>query len=114
MLSRPKQAQIGIRAGFLAAFQPPSGPPGAIPRPFPNGLLGIRRQPSSILHSDRGSSRAGELHASGTSYVYFKETHMGEMILLTTIVGMVGATARMLYRHPIQWSEEAVGDGTAH
>ena len=39
---------------------------------------------------------------------------MGEMILLTTIVGMVGATAQMLYRHPIQWSEETVGDGTAH
>ena len=34
---------------------------------------------------------------------------MGEMILLTTFVGMVSVTTRMLYRHPIRWSEEMPG-----
>lgn len=34
---------------------------------------------------------------------------MGEMIWLTALVGMVGATARALYRHPIQWSDDAAG-----
>jgi hypothetical protein len=27
-------------------------------------------------------------------------------MLLTTILGVVSATARILYQHPIQWSEE--------
>ncbi len=35
---------------------------------------------------------------------------MGELVMLTTFVGMVSATARLLYRNPIQWSE-APGEG---
>jgi hypothetical protein len=36
-----------------------------------------------------------------------EEAHLSEVMLLTTILGVVSATARILYQHPIQWSEEA-------
>ena len=36
-----------------------------------------------------------------------EEDYMSEVILLSAVVGVVSATMRMLYCHPIQWSEEA-------
>jgi hypothetical protein len=35
---------------------------------------------------------------------------MGDMILLLALVGIVSATARSLYRQPIQWSDEEIKD----
>ena len=35
-----------------------------------------------------------------------EEDHLSEVMLLTAILGVVSATARILYQHPIQWFEE--------
>jgi hypothetical protein len=38
-----------------------------------------------------------------------QEDPMSEVIWLTAFIGMVGATARVLYPYPIQWSDDASG-----
>jgi hypothetical protein len=35
-----------------------------------------------------------------------EEAHLSDVMLLTAILGVVSATARILYQHPIQWAEE--------
>jgi hypothetical protein len=36
-----------------------------------------------------------------------EEDHLSEVMLLTAIPGVVGATARILYQHPVQWLAES-------
>jgi hypothetical protein len=49
-------------------------------------------------------------------HIVGKEGHLGEVMLLTAMLGVVSATARILFQHPIKWTDGAADDlgGSPH
>jgi len=43
-------------------------------------------------------------------HTYGEEGHLSDVMLLSAILGVVSVTARILYQHPIQWSDGSAND----
>ncbi len=43
-------------------------------------------------------------------HIIGEEGHLGEVMLLTAMLGVVSATARILFQHPIKWTDGAADD----